>query len=82
MTTDPQNLLPGLHESMRLLKQNDLDYGPGRILERIKELGGEQREFWVVVSKTKGYTTYCPAVYLKPVNVGNDYEVIHCREVV
>jgi hypothetical protein len=35
------NLLPGLREAFRLLSLNDLDFGPGRILARIKQLEGK-----------------------------------------
>ncbi len=35
------NLLPGLREAWRLLNVDPvLDFAPGRILDRIKELGG------------------------------------------
>ncbi len=34
-------LLPGLHEALRLMALNDLDYAPGTIMKRIEELEGE-----------------------------------------
>jgi hypothetical protein len=35
------NPLPGLHEALRLMALNDLDYAPGTIMKRIEQLEGE-----------------------------------------
>ena len=32
----------GLKEALRLMEQDDLDFGPGKILNKIKQLSGDE----------------------------------------
>ncbi len=45
------NLLPGLHEALRLMALNDLDFAPGTIMKRIEQLEGEMRGTKTVIER-------------------------------